>query len=538
MGRKQIRQLNFSWSQQAIPQNSKEQRMNYFLGVDIGTTGTRAVLMDAAGKVAGGQSAEHDPISTPFPQWAEQDPENWWMAVQQAIGKVLQSTGVGGSAVKGIGLSGQMHGLVLLDKDHKILRPSIIWCDQRCQAEADLITRTVTYDKMIDVTCNPALTGFTAAKLIWVREHEPEIFSRIHKVLLPKDYIRFRLTGEFAYEVSDASGTSLFDVVNRRWATGIMKLLNVNPDWFPVVRESILESGRITAGVARETGLLEGTPVVGGGGDQASGGVGNGIVEPGIVSSTIGTSGVVFAFMDKPARDQRGRVHTFCHAVPQKWHVMGVTQGAGLSLRWFRDQFGGQEVGLSQFLKQDSYELLTREAAQAKPGCEGLIFLPYMMGERTPHLDANAKGVLFGLTGRHTRMDVVRAILEGVAYSLKDSFEIFKEMDVPVAQVRASGGGGKSALWRQIQADIFDTPICTVAADEGAAFGAAIMAAVGCGAFSTVAEACRQAISLTNFTNPIPENRARYQQFYQVYRSLYGALKPYYDQVTGIVQQG
>jgi len=368
-----------------------------------------------------------------------------------------------------------------------------------------------------------------------VREHEPEVSSKIKRVLLPKDFIRFRLTGEFASEVSDSSGTSLFDVVNRRWSVEIMKTLGLNPEWFPTVRESIEISGRIHAEAARETGLEEGTPVVGGGGDQASGGVGNGIVEPGIVSSTIGTSGVVFAFMEKPARDQRGRVHTFCHAVPQKWHVMGVTQGAGLSLRWFRDQFGGQEVSLSQFLKQDSYELLTREAAQAKPGCEGLIFLPYLMGERTPHLDAKAKGVLFGLTGRHTRVEVVRAILEGVAYSLKDSFEIFREMEVPVTQVRASGGGGKSALWRQIQADIFGTPICTVAADEGAAFGAAIMASVGCGAFHSVAEACRQAISLTNFTEPIGENQKRYQEYYQIYQALYGALKPQFDRVTETV---
>jgi len=277
--------------------------------------------------------------------------------------------------------------------------------------------------------------------------------------------------------------------------------------------------------------------VVGGGGDQASGGVGNGIVSPGIVSSTIGSSGVVFAFMEGPARDQKGRVHTFCHAVPEKWHVMGVTQGAGLSLRWLRDQFGAQEVSLGALLKEDSYELLTRQASQAKPGCEGLIFLPYLMGERTPHLDANARGVLFGLTGRHTRADVIRAVLEGVAYSLKDSFEIFKKMRVPVTQVRASGGGGRSTLWRQIQADIFGTEICTVAADEGAAYGAALLAAVGTGAFSSVEQACTNSISLTNFTQPIAANRNAYQQYYDIYRSLYGALKPSFDKVTAVVSK-
>jgi xylulokinase len=510
--------------------------MSYYLGIDVGTTGTRAVLIDGEGKVIGGQSADHDPISTPHPQWAEQDPENWWTATQAAVGRVLQVSGVRGEDVGGIGLSGQMHGLVLLDRNHQVLRPSIIWCDQRCQAEADAIAKSVGYDQLIEITCNPALTGFTGPKLAWVKAHEPQVYGQIHQVLLPKDYVRFRLTGQFASEVSDASGTTLFDVVQRRWSADIIQRLQFNLDWFPEVHESVVISGAISTSVAGKLRLKSGTPVAGGGGDQASGGVGNGIVSPGIVSSTIGTSGVVFAFMETPARDHGGRVHTFCHAVPQKWHVMGVTQGAGLSLRWFRDQFGGQEVNLSQFLKQDSYELLTRQAAQAKPGCEGLIFLPYLMGERTPHLDANARGVLFGLTGRHTRADVVRAVLEGVAYSLKDSFGIFDEMKVAVTQVRASGGGGRSPLWRQIQADIFGKEICTVAADEGAAFGAALMAAVGAGGFSSLEEACGRSIQLVNHTQPNPENNKRYQEFYEVYQSLYGALKPSFDKVTELVR--
>ena len=510
--------------------------MSCYLGIDVGTTATRAVVIDGQGKVVGGQSAEHEPISSPFPQWAEQNPENWWAAVQQATRAVLQAAQVKGEEIHGVGLSGQMHGLVLLDRNNAVLRPSIIWCDQRCQAEADDITRTVGYDRLIEITCNPALTGFTAPKLAWVKSHEPRVYDQIHKVLLPKDYIRFRLTGQFASEVSDASGTTLLDVVERRWSSELVQKLNFNLDWLPEVHESTVISGQLSALVAQELGLKTGTPVAGGGGDQASGGVGNGIVSEGIVSSTIGTSGVVFAFMEKPARDRKGRVHTFCHAVPEKWHVMGVTQGAGLSLRWFRDQFGGQEVNLSSFLKQDSYELLTQQAAQAKPGCEGLIFLPYLMGERTPHLDANARGVLFGLTGRHTRADVLRAVLEGVAYSLKDSFMIFDEMQVRITQVRASGGGGRSALWRQIQADVFGKEICTVAADEGAAFGAALVAAVGAGEFSSVEEACRRSIRLTNHTQPIPDNVRRYQEFYQVYRSLYGALKPGFDRVTEIVR--
>ena len=509
--------------------------MSYYLGIDIGTTGTRAVLMDQEGTVVGGQSADHEPISTPQPQWAEQNPENWWSATQLAVGQLLQSTEAKAEEIRGIGLSGQMHGLVLLGQNHQVLRPSIIWCDQRCQAEADWITRSVGYDRLIEITCNPALTGFTAPKLVWVRAHEPKIYAEICKVLLPKDYIRFRLTGEFASEVSDASGTTLFDVVQRRWSSELMTALDFNADWFPSVHESVTISGQLSASVAQAMGLKAGTPVVGGGGDQAAGGVGNGIVSTGTVSSTIGSSGVVFAFMEKPARDQKGRVHTFCHAVPQKWHVMGVTQGAGLSLRWFRDRFASQEVSLAAFLRQDAYELLTQQAAQAKPGCEGLLFLPYLMGERTPHLDANARGVLFGLTARHTRADVIRALLEGVAYSLKDSFEIFREMGVPVSQVRASGGGGRSALWRQIQADIFDTEICTVATDEGAAFGAALLAAVGAGGFKSVDQACSESINLTNFTQPIPENQTRYREYYEIYRSLYSALKPDFDRVTAIV---
>jgi xylulokinase len=509
--------------------------MSYYLGIDIGTTGTRAVLMDQEGRVVGGQSADHEPISTPQPQWAEQNPENWWSATLLAVGQLLQSTQPKAEEIRGIGLSGQMHGLVLLGQNHQVLRPSIIWCDQRCQAEADWITRVVGYDRLIEITCNPALAGFTAPKLVWVRAHEPKIYAEICKVLLPKDYIRFRLTGQFASEVSDASGTTLFDVVQRRWSSEVMTALDFNADWFPAVHESVTISGQLSASVAQEMGLKAGTPVVGGGGDQAAGGVGNGIVSTGIVSSTIGSSGVVFAFMEKPARDQKGRVHTFCHAVPQKWHVMGVTQGAGLSLRWFRDRLASQEVSLGAFLKQDAYELLTQQAAQAKPGCEGLLFLPYLMGERTPHLDANARGVLFGLTARHTRADVIRAILEGVAYSLKDSFEVFREMGVPVTQVRASGGGGRSALWRQIQADIFDMEICTVATDEGAAFGAALLAAVGAGGFKSVEQACSESINLTNFTQPIPENQTRYREYYEIYRSLYGALKPGFDKVTTIV---
>ena len=509
--------------------------MSYLMGIDVGTTGTRCIIVDQQGHVLAGATAEHAPISSPQPLWAEQEPEDWWRATTAAIHQALAAAHVDGSAVKGIGLSGQMHGVVLLDKDHKVLRPSLIWCDQRSQAQCDWIHERVGRQRTIELTCNPALTGFSAAKLLWVRDNEPKAFAQARTFLLPKDYVRFRLTGTFATEVSDASGTTLFDVANRRWSAEMFKALELDLSLVPPVYESPVASAQVSALAAQETGLKAGTPVVGGGGDQAAGGVGNGIVSPGIVSSTIGTSGVVFAFSEKPVLDPKGRVHTFCHAVPGKWHIMGVTQGAGLSLRWFRDNFAGAELQVAFLTGADSYDLLSREAARAPAGSEGLIWLPYMMGERTPHLDPNAKGVLFGVTGRHQRFHVIRAILEGVAYSLRDSFEIFKEMDVPVKQVRASGGGGRSDLWRQIQADVFGREIVTINATEGPAYGVALLAGVGTGVWASVEEACQATIRVVTRQKPIAENVAIYDAFYPTYRALYAALKPHFDRVTELV---
>jgi len=511
--------------------------MRYILGIDVGTTGTRAVLVDQSGAVVKGATTDHLPISILQPQWAEQEPEDWWQATVSSVRKVLSQSGVSAADIAGIGLSGQMHGVVLLDKDYNVLRPSIIWCDQRSQAQADWFTDRIGKQRLIEITCNPALTGFSVPKFLWVRDNQPEIYSQMRKLLLPKDYIRFRLTSEFATEVSDAAGTLLLDVPERRWSSEILNALELDEDLLPRVYESPEITGRITRAAAEATGLKEGTPVVGGGGDQAAGAVGNGVVAPGIISSTIGTSGVVFAFTERPSLDPKGRVHTFCHAVPGKWHVMGVTQGAGLSLRWFRDNFGGQEIQIGQFTGSDPYELLAAEAAQAQAGCEGLIFLPYLMGERTPHLDPNARGVLFGLTARHNRSHVIRAILEGVAYSLRDTLEIFKEMDVPVEQVRASGGGGRSGLWRQIQADVFNTEIVTINATEGSAYGAALLAAVGTGIFSTVEEACSQTIKVVDRCRPDAKAAKVYEEHYQVYRSLYGALKPQFDRVTELANR-
>src|SRR4051812_18600992 len=410
-----------------------------YLGIDIGTGGTRALLIDERGAVRAGCTSVHEDMAMARPLWAEQRPENWWDAAVDAIRGVLAQGGISGSDVRAIGLSGQMHGLVLLDSAGAVIRPSLIWCDQRSQPQVDAVNAKVGRENVLRHIANPVLTGFTLPKLLWVRDHEPQNFERARKMLLPKDYVRYKLTGEFATEVSDASGTALFDVVNRRWSFEMMDALGLDRALLPECRESIEVSGQITSEVAALTGLAAGTPVVGGGGDQASSAVGNGIVEPGVVSCTLGTSGVVFAHMEQVAYDPAGRVHTFCHAVPGKWHVMGVTQGAGLSLRWFRDQF------CSDGNARASYDALMKEAERAPAGADGLLWTPYLMGERTPHLDPHARGALVGLTAQHTRAHVIRAILEGVAFSLRDTLRIFGELKVPVKSIRLGGGGARSA---------------------------------------------------------------------------------------------
>jgi len=508
--------------------------MTYWLGLDVGTTGSRAVIIDAAGTVVSAASADHAPMAQPEPTWAEQDPRDWWRAAQEAICTALRQSGIPGSRIAGIGLSGQMHGAVLLDENHEVIRPAIIWCDQRSQAQADWFTEHIGAARLKQITCNPALTGFTVPKLLWVRDHEPGNYAKMRMLLLPKDYVRFRLTGAFFTEVSDASGTLLLDVPQRRWSGEILEALTLRLEQLPQVAESHEPTARITAEAADAMGLQAGTPVVGGGGDQAAGGVGNGIVEPGIVSSTIGTSGVVFAYTDAPHLDAGGRVHTFCHAVSNRWHVMGVTQGAGLSFRWFRDNFGALEVQEAQATGKDPYELLAMQAAAAPPGSEGLIYLPYLMGERTPHLDPLARGVFFGLTARHTRAHMIRAILEGVAFSLRDSLEIFKDMGVASRQIRASGGGGRSHLWRQIQADVFGREMVTINATEGSAYGVALLAATGTGHYPTVQEACHVAIRVTDRCEPDPTRSRLYDEQYQIYRTLYGQLKDSFRAVSDI----
>jgi len=504
------------------------------MGIDIGTGGTRAVVVRADGHVAGAATGEHQPMRLPKPGWAEQDPEDWWQATLRAVRGALEKAQVKGSDIAAIGLTGQMHGVVLLDKAHTVLRPALLWCDQRSQTQCDWITSQVGSDRLIQLVSNPALTGFSAPKLIWVRDHEPHIFDRAAHFLLPKDFVRFRMTGEFATDVSDASGTLLFDVSKRCWSREMLSSLQIDPELLPHALESTEITGQITHETALVTGLTPGTPVVAGGGDQAASAVGSGIVSPGLTSATLGTSGVIFAYTEKPTLDPRGRIHTFCHAVPGKWHVMGVTQGAGLSLRWFRDHFGVNETWYGAATRVDAYDLIAREAEKIPEGSDGLLFLPYLMGERTPLLDPQARGMWFGLTAAHTRGHLIRSILEGVAFSLRDSLEIFRELEIPLEEIRAAGGGSRSFLWRQIQADIYGKPLVTLRTTEGSAYGAALLAGVGVKVYGTVLESARKAIQVRERLLPRAESVALYDRQYQVYRNLYPAVQPLVHQLAAI----
>lgn len=490
------------------------------LGIDVGTGGSRALVVDEAGRVVASATVEHAPFASPQAGWAEQDARDWWRASEAAVREVLQADGVRAEEIACVGLTGQMHGAVLLDERDEPLRPSIIWCDVRTHEQCRALTEAVGAERLIQLVSNPALEGFTLPKMLWVREREPAVWKQVRTVLLPKDYVRLRLTGEKATDVADASGTLLFDVSNRRWSDEMLELTEIDRGLLPRAYESVEVAGRVSAEGARATGLREGTPVVAGAGDQAAGAVGMGLVRPGAVSATIGTSGVVFAATDRPALDPQGRVHTFCHAVPGRWHVMGVTQGAGLSLRWFRDQFGaGVDDG------RDAYERLSEEAATVPPGADGVLWAPYLMGERTPHLDPHARAALVGLNASHRRAHVVRAILEGVAFSLRDTFTIFEEMGVPVESIRLGGGGARSKVWRQIQADVYGREVELVEADEGAAYGAALLAGVGGGAWATVDDACTAAVRVRERTPPDAEGKRVMDERYRIFRAIYPALR-------------
>ena len=425
--------------------------MNYLIGVDLGTSGTKTVLFDEAGNVIASKTIEY-PMYQPQNGWAEQNPLDWYNAAVETIKYV--SSKVDPSDIKGLGISGQMHGLVMLDERCDVIRPSIIWCDQRTGEECEDMTRLIGKERLIEITANPALTGFTASKIMWVKKHEPENYAKCRHILLPKDYVRYKLTGEFATEVSDASGMQLLDIANRCWSDEVLEKLDIDKSLLAKVYESPEVTGTITAEASKLTGLNEGTIVVGGAGDNAAAAVGTGVVADGTAFTTIGTSGVVFAHTSEMSIDKAGRVHTFCCAVPGAWHVMGVTQAAGLSLKWFRDNFCESEMNTAKEMGVDTYYLTDKEASQSPIGANKLIYLPYLMGERTPHLNPDCRGMFFGLSAIHTKRDMIRAVMEGVSYSLRDCWEILKEMGVDIDDMTACGGGGSSPLWRGMLADI------------------------------------------------------------------------------------
>ena len=467
---------------------------------------------------------EHQPFASPQIGWAEQQPEDWWRASYIAVRKAIAGANLSAEEIACVGFSGQMHGAVMLDEQGSVVRPALIWCDVRTEKQCRDLTAKIGHQRLIQLTCNPALANFTLTKLLWVGENEPENWKRVRAVMLPKDYVRFRLTGERATDLADASGTLLLDVAHRRWSPEMLEAAEIDERLLPSLHESSDVCGQISSKGAAETGLRVGTPVVAGAGDQAAGATGMGIVATGTVSATIGTSGVVFAATDRPALDTRGRMHTFCHAIPGRWHVMGVTQAAGLSLRWFRDNFAVDSSGA-----RESYDRLTAEAAKIPAGSDGLLWTPYLMGERTPHLDSSARGALVGLTASHTRAHVVRAILEGVAFSLRDTFTLFQEMDVPVTNIRLGGGGARSPLWRQIQADIYGRAVEIVEAEEGAAYGAAILAGVGAGMWSSVDAACHAAVRVASRVNPQPASVATLNASYSAFRRIYSATREIFN---------
>ena len=498
--------------------------MNYLIGIDLGTSGTKTVLFDQDGNVAGSATVEY-PLYQPPNGWAEQDPADWWNAAAATIRRVMDESGVAPEAVKGVGLSGQMHGLVMLDEAGEPLRKSIIWCDGRTSRECAEITELVGRQRLIEITANPALTGFTAGKILWVRRNEPELYEKCRHILLPKDYIRYKLTGIFATEVSDASGMNLLDVPNRCWSDEILDKLGIDKSLLAKMYESCEVTGQVTAEAAAITGLSAGTPVVGGAGDNAAAAVGTGVVETGKAFTTIGTSGVVFAHSDNVTIDPEGRVHTFCAAVPGAWTVMSCTLAAGLSLKWLRDNFFTEEMQTAAGMGVDPYYLMDQQAGRIPVGANRLLFLPYLMGERSPLLDENSRGVFFGLSAIHTKYDLLRAVMEGVTYSQRQCLDVLRGMGVVSTEMLACGGGGSSPLWRQMLADVYGCPVKTVVSKEGPALGAAILAGVGAGLYPSVQDACHAMIRTNPAQQPDPEASARYEPFYQLYRSLYPALR-------------
>ena len=496
----------------------------YLIGIDLGTSGTKTVLFDTAGNALASATVEY-PLIQLRNGWAEQKPGLWWEACTATLRQVICKSGIDPGDVAGVGISGQMHGLVLLDGQGEVLRDSIIWCDGRTSAECAEITGIIGRRRLIEITANPALTGFTAGKILWVRKHEPELYARARHILLPKDYLRYKLCGVFASEVSDASGMNLLDVPGRKWSAEILDKLDIDPELLPKLYESFEVTGHVTDDAALLTGLRPGTPVVGGAGDNAAAAIGTGVVENGKAFLTIGTSGVIFAHSDEVRIDAGGRVHTFCAAVPGAWTVMSCTLSAGGSLQWFRNNFCEAEKREAEASGKNVYDILSGLASQVPIGANRLLFLPYLMGERSPLLDPDARGLFLGLSGMHGRADMLRAIMEGVAYSQRDCLDVFRQLEVPFTQMIATGGGGRSQFWRQMMADVLDCPITTVTNSEGAALGAAILAGVGAGVYKSIPAACGAILQTGAASLPDRSKKAAYDSFHSIYREAYGNLK-------------
>ncbi|MBP0973093.1 MAG: xylulokinase [Oscillospiraceae bacterium] len=507
--------------------------MRYVIGIDLGTSGTKTVLFDETGQVIASHTIEY-PLYQPQNGYAEQEPADWREAAFDTVRAVMDKSGIAPADVKAIGLSGQMHGLVMLDAENRVLRRSIIWCDQRTAAECAEITEKVGADRLMAITANPALTGFTASKILWVRNHEPDIYAKCRHILLPKDYVRFCLTGEYATEVSDASGMQLLDIPGRCWSDEVLEKLGIDKAMLAKVYESPEITGELTREAAERCGLIPGIPVVGGAGDNAAAAVGTGVVRDGKAFTTIGTSGVVFAHTSDITIDPKGRVHTFCCAVPGAWHIMGVTQGAGLSLKWFRDNFCASEKETAALMGVDPYYLMDKAVQESPIGANRLLYLPYLMGERTPHLNPDARGVFFGLSAMHTKRDMLRAVMEGVTYSLRDCVEVCREMGVNVSDMMACGGGGTSPVWRQMLADLYGGPVGTVASKEGPALGVAILAMVGAGIYPSVPEACDAVIRQGTVQEPIAENIPAYETYYRLYTKLYPAMREQFKALAAL----
>ena len=503
----------------------------YLLGIDVGTSSVKAVLIQPDGTVLATASPEHT-FETPKPLWAESNPEAWWEGTIRSVQMVLEQSGVDGKDVAAMGLTGQMHGLVLLDGSGAVLRPCIMWNDQRTAAECAEITEAIGSSEVLGITGNPVLPGFTAPKVAWVKKNEPDVYAKAEHLLLPKDYVRYRLSGELVMDVADGSGTALIEVGARTWSDRMVEASGTQASWLPQLMECAEVSAALSAEAAALLGLRAGIPIAAGAGDQAAQAVGSGIFEEGTLSATFGTSGVVFAHSKEFRVEPDGKLHAFCSAVPGQWHLMGVMLSAAGSLQWFRNNLGELEMKREQAGEGDAYSLLVERAMQAPVGSEGLFFMPYLSGERTPHPDPLARGGFVGLTLRHSKAHLIRSVIEGVTFGMRDSLELMRNLGIEPAEIVVSGGGASNPSWRQIMGDIFGARVMTVNATEGAAFGAALLAGVAGGIYSSVEASCRQTIRPSEQAEPLSSSRESYEAFYQEYVKLYPTLKDHFHRVA------